>query len=65
MWRQFTFGPIYLSPQRASVTHDEWTAFGHNLKKQTPSAQSSTQLLFYVLSLNSHFSGVDLRTGAL
>ena len=30
-----------------------------------PPVKSSTQPLFYVLSLNSHFSGVDLRRGAL
>lgn len=30
------FRLIDLSPQRAEVTHDGWTAFGHNLQTQTP-----------------------------
>lgn len=34
-------------------------------RRNPPTVKSSTQPLFYVLSLNSHFSGVDLRRGAL
>lgn len=34
-WLQFTLS-LDLIPQRVEVTHDGWTAFGHNLQTQTP-----------------------------
>lgn len=54
------------SPQETAVAHDRWTYCVHDFQRQPPlQPQSSTQPLFYVLSLNSRFSGgADLRKGA-